>query len=78
MTTYYEAQSDLSLTEMLGTFLQVSAPSAPETITLREAAGRFHDWALRQPVVRLNRVYDHLTIGKMDPQWDELGLGGTS
>ncbi len=70
------AQTETSLVEMLGTFLQVSAPYAPENITLRDAAARFYAWARRQPVVRLNRVYDHLATGTLDPQWEELEWEG--
>jgi len=72
MNTTSVAQTETSLVEMLGTFLQVSAPSAPENITLRDAVARFHAWAQRQPVVRLNHVYDRLATGTLDPQWEEL------
>jgi len=64
---------DTVLAEMLGTFLQISAPSAPANCSLRDAADRFQSWARRQPVTRLNRAYDRLVSGTMEPDWDELG-----
>lgn len=68
---------DTVLAEMLGTFLQISALSAPEACSLRDVADRFRAWARRQPVARLDRVYDHLLTGMMEPSWDELGLAST-
>ncbi len=68
---------DPVLAEMLGTFLQISALSAPQAYSLRDVADRFQTWARRQPVARLERVYDHLVTGTMDPNWDELGLNSS-
>lgn len=62
------------LSELRGTFLEVSARSAPPAYTLRRVADAFDQWAIRQPVSRLTRVYEHLIEGRMDPQWEELGL----
>lgn len=73
-----DSQTDDSLAELLGTFLQVSARSAPAAMPLRQVADCFSDWARRQPVTRLDCAYDHLVTGAMDPQWDELGLGATA
>lgn len=75
MLTARISHTDNSLKELLGTFLQVSARSTAETHSLRHVADRFSDWALRQPVVRLDRVYDHLVSGQLDPRLEELGLG---
>ena len=69
------AHTDSTIAELLGTFLQVSARTAPATLPLRQVADRFAAWAYRQPVARLDRAYDHLVAGMMDPPWDELGLG---
>jgi hypothetical protein len=60
--------------ELLGTFLQVSAQSAPASLSLRRVADAFGVWAARQPVRRLDAVYDHLIAGRLDPGWEELGL----
>jgi hypothetical protein len=74
MATLPVAPIDDPFAELLGTFLQVSAPYAPASLPLRQAADRFRAWALKQPVARLDHVYDHLLEGRMDPQWDELGI----
>lgn len=66
--------STAPLTELRGTFLEVSARYAPPAYTLRRVADAFDQWAVRQPVSRLTRVYEHLIEGRLDPQWDELGL----
>ena len=77
MQTTHPAHTDDSLAELLGTFLQVSARHAPSAYSLRQVADRFCAWAERQPVARLDRAYDHLVTGTMDPKWDELGLGSS-
>lgn len=74
MQVLSHAQTDELLAELLGTFLQVSARSAPATMPLRHVADRFSAWARQQPVARLDCAYDHLVTGTLDPQWDELGL----
>ncbi|MBV9850560.1 MAG: hypothetical protein JO250_12885 [Armatimonadetes bacterium] len=63
-----------TLAELLGTFLQVSARSAPVSYSLRQVADRFCAWAEQQPVARLDCAYDHLVTGTLDPQWEEIGL----
>lgn len=74
MLTAHISHTDRTLSELLGTFLQVSAPHAPASYSLRHVAERFSDWARRQPVARLDRVYDHLVSGRLDPKLEELGL----
>lgn len=74
MQTILLPQADDTLAELLGTFLQVSARSAPAAYSLRQVAAQFSKWAQQQPVARLDRAYNHLVTGTMDPQWDELGL----
>ena len=74
MHTLTTAPTDDALAELLGTFLQVSARSAPDVYSLRQVADGFRAWARRQPVARLDRVYDHLVTGTQDPQWEELEL----
>lgn len=76
MRTSPVPQTEDSLAELLGTFLQVSARSAPSSYSLREVADQFRAWAVEQPVVRLGHVYNHLLAGQLDPMWDELGLAG--
>lgn len=74
MTTIPPAHNDDTLAELLGTFLQVSARSAPTSYSLRQVADLFRAWAQQQPVTRLDCAYDHLVTGTQDPKWDELGL----
>ena len=74
MQTTPLTHTDDPLSELLGTFLQVSARSAPASYSLRQVADLFCAWAQQQPVARLDRVYDHLVTGTQDPRWDELGL----
>jgi hypothetical protein len=74
MVTDQTSQTDKSLSELLGTFLQVSARQAPPTYSLREVSERFRLWADHQPVTRLACVYEHLVAGRLDPVWEELRL----
>lgn len=74
MLTVQSFPTDKFLSELLGTFLQVSARQAPPTVSLREASERFRLWADHQPVARLACVYDHLVAGRLDPVWEELRL----
>lgn len=66
--------SNAPLTELRGTFLEVSSRYAPAAYSLRRVSDAFDQWAVRQPVSRLTRVYEHLIEGRLDPHWDELGL----
>ena len=77
MQTMSHPYADDTLAELLGTFLQVSAQSAPMAYSLRQVADLFCAWAHQQPVARLDCAYEHLVRGKMDPKWDELGLPGS-
>lgn len=78
MQTVLSSQSEKSLSELLGTFLQVSARHAPTSFSLRDVSERFCAWADHQPVTRLTCVYDRLIAGHLDPVWEELGLAGRS
>lgn len=67
-----------TLSELLGTYLQVSARYAPPSYSLRSVANAFGKWASQQPINTLARVYDSLVDGELDPNLEELEMNSSS